>query len=84
MPSDEISRVFDILQEQGRTLKDQGMLLAAIAQSQKDTNVRLEPLYDTVETHSRQIAFWRGSLAILTVLFTSAMAWAGIVIGKHR
>jgi len=37
-----------------------------------------------VAKHSSQIIFWRGALAVMSFLLTTAVAWAGIVLGKHR
>lgn len=37
-----------------------------------------------VAIHGSQINFWRGALAVITVLFTAMAAWAGVIIGKHR
>lgn len=81
--SDNIERIYDILMEQGKTL-------ARISESQENTRAALhffqaevDKTNTIVAKHTDQINFWRGSLAVITVMFTSAMAWAGVVISKH-
>lgn len=83
----DLDRIYDMLQQQGETL-------ARIDQSQRDTHERLfgasgvpgviPYLHGEVTKHNRQIAFWRGALAIISVLFTAALAWAGSVLGRHQ
>lgn len=38
----------------------------------------IENLRADVDKHSRQISFWRGSLAVLAFLYTGALAFFGI------
>ena len=94
MSSDEMDRFFSLLQEQNRTLTEQGNMLAAIQQSQADTHERLfggngtpgiiSYLHTEVAEHGKQIRFWKGAIAVLTFLWTAAIAFASAVIGKHR
>lgn len=96
----DLDHIFNVLQDQNKTLAAQGALLASISRGQEDTRERLfgangQPgaLYFlsqeigktnvVVGKHTDQISFWRGALAIVTVLLTTAMAWAGVVLGKH-
>jgi uncharacterized membrane protein len=92
--STEMDRFFEQLQEQGRVLKTQGEVLATMAQSQKDTHERLfgngslqgsiPYLHAEVTKHSKQINFWRGAIAVLTVLWAGAVAYATAVVGHHK
>lgn len=94
MQTDEMNRFFTLLQDQGRTLKQQGELLAAISQSQQDTRERLfggpgptpgaiPYLYERVGKHEKQINFWRGALGVVgfggTAMITGLIAW----LSKH-
>ena len=96
----DLDHIFEVLQDQNKTLARQGEMLASIAQSQNDTRERLfgangQPgaihYLNTeigktnlmVAKHTDQIAFWRGALAIVSFLLTTALAWGGIVLGKH-
>ncbi len=91
--SSELDRFFDLLQGQSEELKTQGKLLATIQQSQADTHERLfgsgqapgaiPYLHGEVSKHGRQIIFWKGAIAVLTVLWTGAVALAAAII-KHR
>lgn len=81
--SDNIDRIYDILMEQGKTL-------ARISESQENTRAALhffqaeiDKTNAVVAKHTDQISFWRGSLAIISILFTAALAWGGVVLGKH-
>jgi len=79
-------RIYDILQKQGE-------ILARIDESQKNTHNRLfggngetgviPHLYVQVNRHESQITFWRGALAVLSVLWTAALAWGGVIVSKH-
>lgn len=82
----DIDRIYEILRIQGETL-------ARISQSQEDTRERLfggagQPgaipyLHAEVSKHSKQLTFYRGVLAAVSFLLTTAVAWAGVVISKH-
>jgi hypothetical protein len=37
----------------------------------------------TVATHTKQITFWRGGLAVLTFLWGAAVAVAAVVLKRH-
>src|ERR1700693_682581 len=37
-----------------------------------------------VATHTRQISFWRGGIAVLAFLWTAAVAVGSVVVAKHR
>jgi hypothetical protein len=83
----DTDRIYDILRTQGETL-------ARIQQSQEDTRERLfgsagapgaiPHLQQMVARHETRINFWRGAIAILSVLWTAAMAYGAVVLGKHR
>lgn len=89
----EMDRLFDLLQEQGRALSEQGKTLAKIEQSQEDTRARLfgsqnEPgaipfLYKETARHSKQINFWKGAIAVLSFVWTAAVAYATTVLKRH-
>lgn len=48
------------------------------------TNGVVSTTNDLVAKHTDQISFWRGAIAAIAMLFTSAAAWAGIVLSRHR
>ena len=90
----DLDRIYEMLRQQGETLRIQGETLARIDESQKNTHDRLFQgsgnipgaipyLFAEVSKHGRQITFWRGALAVISVVFTTAMAWAGTVLAKH-
>jgi len=91
--ADEMDRFFNLLQEQGRTLTAQGNTLAAIAQSMEDTHERLfgtdglateiNETQATVATHTKQLNFWRGGLAVLGFLWGAAVAVAAVMFKRH-
>jgi hypothetical protein len=39
---------------------------------------------ETLETHTKQITLWRGGLAVMGVVWTTALAYGGVIIGRHR
>jgi hypothetical protein len=83
----DIDRIYDILRTQGETL-------ATIRQSQEDTREQLfgaagrpgaiPHLQQVVAQHESRINFWRGAIAILSFMWTAAMAYGAVVLGKHR
>lgn len=92
--ANEMDRLFDQLQAQSRLLGEQGQMLATITQSQRDTHERLfgnggtqgsiPYLHAEVSKHGRQITFWKGAFAVLTFLWTVAMAFATAVYSHHK
>lgn len=90
----DLGRIYEVLAEQNRTMAEQGKTLAAISQSMTDTRERLfganglpgalTKLETTVVRHTDQISFWRGSIAVIAFVLTTALAWAGVIIGRHR
>lgn len=90
----EMDRFYDLLQRQGEILKAHGELLATIEQSQVDTRERLfgsagspgviQYLHAEVARHSKQITFWKGGIAVLTLLWGAAVAYGSVIIGKQR
>lgn len=90
----EMDRFYDLLQEQSRTLTEQGKALAAIGQSIAGTHERLfgtgntpgaiPHLYAEVEKHGKQINMWRGALAVMTLIWGALMTWGGIVLSRRH
>lgn len=83
----DFDRIYDILRTQGETL-------ARIDENQRNMHERLfvgsgdipgavPYLFATVSKHSTQITFWRGALAVISLLFTTALAWGGTVLARH-
>ena len=86
MSRDELDRFFDLLQVQSQTLAEQGKSLAAIQQSMADTHERLfgnDGLHTQVVRHGKQIAMWKGAIAVLTILWGGAVALAATIM-RHR
>jgi hypothetical protein len=83
-------RIYEILRKQGEMLA----MLERIDERQQNTHERLfganglpgviPYLHTEVARHTRQIAFWKGGLAILTFLWGAALAWGGIIISKRH
>ena len=82
----DLENIYDILRHQSETL-------ARIDQSQKDTHERLfgangvpgaiPYLAEQTKKQGKQIEFWRGALAVLTFLWTGAVAIAAAMIKRH-
>lgn len=92
--SDEMDRFFNLLQDQNRVLVEQGKILARIEEAQENSHERLfggpgqpgalHELNVIVATHTRQINFWKGGIAVLTFLWGVVLAWGGVIISKRR
>lgn len=86
--------IYSILKEQGETLaridenlkNTNGRMFGENGQpgALHFLQMEIEKTNVTVEKHGRQINFWRGALSIISILFTTALAWGGIALGKHR
>lgn len=90
----DLDRIYELLQSQGETLariderqqNTNERLFGSNGQpgALHFLQTEIASAKSTIETHGAQISFWRGALAVITVIFTSALTWAGVVIGKHR
>jgi hypothetical protein len=91
--SDNFDRIYDILLKQGDTLAriDQSQqdtrerLFGANGQpgTLHFLQTEIAATNIVVEKHGKTIAYWKGALALLTVLWTGAVA-VGAAIMKHR
>ena len=89
--ADQLDRLFDLMQEQGRALGEQGRTLAAIQQSQADTHERLFSgtgvipyLAAEVKSHGKQLTYAKGAAGVLTVLWAGAVSFASAVFKAHH
>jgi hypothetical protein len=68
--------------------------VAHIKQSQEDTRTRLfggdgavgaiPYLHTEVSKHGRQLTFWRGAVAVLTFMWSAAIAWGSVILSRHK
>ena len=89
----DLERIYDILRTQGETLAriDQSQqdtrerLFGGNGQPGAIHFLQTEIVAtnDTVARHGKQIQFWKGAVAVLTLFWTAAVAVAAAVI-KHR
>lgn len=92
--ANETDRIYDQLKSQNDMLHSQGVLLATLVQSQKDTHERLfgeggtgghiTYLHGEVSKHSKQIVFWRGALSVLGVLWAAMVSLGCVLLNRHR
>jgi hypothetical protein len=90
----DLDRIYDILQRQGETLAriDQSQqdtrerLFGANGQpgALHFLQTEISGTNEIVAKHGKQIQFWRGAMSIISLILTTALAWGGIVLGKHR
>lgn len=87
MSENDINRIYTILSEQNKTMREQGILLAKIEESHVNLSENLlgkDGLKRTVTRHSAQINYWRGSVAILFGLWTLLSAAVVAYAAKHH
>lgn len=91
-------RIFQTLQEQNRTMHEQGLQLATLIQETKSTNERLfgtgntPGLFNVVMDHNKelgrinkQLGYAKGAAGILTLLWSGAIAIiASLIKGGHH
>lgn len=81
------SRIYDLLMEQGKTL-------ARIDQSQDDMKDRLfgtdglknqlDKTTTLVFEHEKKLSFWRGGFAVMAFLWSAGVAYAGVILHRHK
>lgn len=80
----DAERIFDLLQKQNETLIGHGILLARIEALQGSTKERLDHVIPVVAEHARTLGYAKGGAAILTLLWTGAIAIMTALIKGHH
>ena len=80
----DTERIFDLLQKQNETLTGHGILLARIEALQGSTKERLDHVIPVVAEHTKILGYAKGAAAILTLVWSAAVAVITTLIKGHH